>query len=178
MLAFQSGLSQPNTKKAVDAMLKEVRRVSKATSPVVKEVAVSDPHSDDFLSGSFYQVTAAAPVVYAYLGRVQTCRAGGCAVGKPTQKPVSAEYFDYFILFDTTACIISVRVFNYQASHGHEISSRSWLRQFAGHSSETELKVGKNIDTISGATISVNNISSDISWRIKQLSAYLSGNSP
>ncbi len=48
------------------------------------------------------------------------------------------------------------------ATHGQEITARGWLKQFIGYNGSESLKVDKNIDTISGATISVYAITSDI----------------
>jgi Na+-translocating ferredoxin:NAD+ oxidoreductase RnfG subunit len=57
-----------------------------------------------------------------------------------------------------------VRIYNYQATHGQEITSKNWLRQFKNYTGEKELMAGKNIDAISGATISVDAIISDIEF--------------
>ncbi|WP_234408600.1 FMN-binding protein [Marinilabilia salmonicolor] len=74
----------------------------------------------------------------------------------------NSEYFDYFILFDAEKSVQVVKVFNYQATHGYEITSRGWLKQFAGHDGSESLQVNKNIDAISGATISVQAITEDV----------------
>jgi Na+-translocating ferredoxin:NAD+ oxidoreductase RnfG subunit len=42
-----------------------------------------------------------------------------------------------------------------------EIGSRKWLKQYSGYSGG-ELKYGKDIQTISGATISANALTRDI----------------
>lgn len=101
---------------------------------------------------------------YVYIGRVNSCRAGGCNNPRLEAGNNNPEYFDYFILFNTNKQVELVRVFNYQATHGYEISSKGWLKQFHGHHAENQLKVSKNIDQISGATISVNAIVDDISF--------------
>jgi len=62
-----------------------------------------------------------------------------------------------------------VRVFNYQATHGQEVSAKGWLRQFDGYDGSTVLKVGKDIDAISGATISVYGITRDVQERTRLL---------
>lgn len=58
--------------------------------------------------------------------------------------------------------VLQVKVFNYQATHGHEVSAPGWLRQFKGYRGEKTLRPGKEIDSISRATISVNAIKQDI----------------
>ena len=57
---------------------------------------------------------------------------------------------------------MNVNVFNYEATHGQEITSKRWLKQFVNFQGENELVAGKNIDAISGATISVNGIVKDL----------------
>lgn len=99
---------------------------------------------------------------YSYVGRVNSCRAGGCSVSDEMSEERGYEYFDYFIVFDTEIKIMSVKVFNYQATHGHEITAKSWLKQFDNYNGSEQLVVGKNIDAISGATISTHAITYDI----------------
>jgi len=107
---------------------------------------------------------------YLYIGRVNSCRAGGCSSssGQPIENP-EYEYFDYFILFDTAATVRMVKVFNYEATHGQEITARGWLKQFSGYSVSKSLEVGKNIDAISGATVSVYAITLDVQDKTRLL---------
>nr|MDA3853565.1 FMN-binding protein [Bacteroidales bacterium] len=99
-------------------------------------------------------------IKYIYIGRVNSCRTGTCSVDEDL-----AEYFDYIILFNTDKSVVQVKVFNYQATHGQEITAKSWLKQFIGYQGQKELKVNKDIDSISGATISTYAITEDINKR-------------
>ena len=101
---------------------------------------------------------------YMYTSRVNSCRTGGCSINKTNNNNNNGnyEYFEYYILFNKNKDIENVRVFNYQATHGQEISSKNWLKQFRGYNVNKGIKVGKDIDAISGATISVYAITSDI----------------
>ncbi len=112
-------------------------------------------------SGQFFVISEPECAGYAYVGRVNSCRAGGCSNDQGMADGF-AEFFDYFILYDGTGKIMQVRVFNYQASHGHGITSRGWLRQFIGYEGDEKLEPGKNVDAVSGATISVRAIAEDI----------------
>jgi hypothetical protein len=114
--------------------------------------------------GSFYEVRGHSDhkYKYAYLGRVNSCRAGGCSVHHFPEEVQNSEYFDYFVLFDSSCTVLFVKVYNYQASHGHEITAKGWLKQFVGYNGQNSLVAGKSIDAISGATISVNVITHDI----------------
>lgn len=131
--------------------------------------------SEDFASnyeGNFYRLKPAGEdetAGYLHIGRVKTCRAGGCSAPGADTEQNSSEYFDYVILFDTEANIELVKIFNYQATHGHEITARGWLKQFLGFGGRDSLEVGKDIDTISGATISVYAITSDVQYKTEKL---------
>ena len=64
------------------------------------------------------------------------------------------DYFDYMILFNENVEIKKVVVLMYRSSYGGEIMARSWLKQFIGKVKGEEMEFGKDIDGISGATIS------------------------
>lgn len=109
---------------------------------------------------------------FTYVGRIYSCRSGGCGMEDPNDLVTANddfEYFDYFIIFNTSLSVEKIRVFNYQATHGHEISGKGWLKQFVGYAGETKLEYGKNIDSISGATISAN----AITYNVQESSKYL-----
>ncbi len=108
---------------------------------------------------------------FVYVGRVNSCRAGGCSIDN--HKGGASEYFDYFVCFNEKGIVEGVKVFNYAATHGYEIAAKGWLKQFLGYSSKEVLEVGKNIDSISGATISVFAITEDIQMKTQILSKYL-----
>lgn len=99
---------------------------------------------------------------YIYIGRVNSCRAGGCSSNTQSNTNLESEYFDYFIIYDKDINVKNVRVYNYQATHGQEVTAIGWLNQFIGYNGSQNLNVGKNIDAISGATISVYAITYDI----------------
>ncbi|MBI3991293.1 MAG: FMN-binding protein [Candidatus Omnitrophica bacterium] len=50
--------------------------------------------------------------------------------------------------------VIGVHVLEYRDMFGSEIKRRSFLRQFKGKSAKDPIKVGRNIDAVTGATIS------------------------
>ncbi len=106
---------------------------------------------------------------YLYIGSVLTCRAGGCNIASATDHASDSEYFEYYILFDTNATVKFVKVYNYAATHGHEITANWWLRQFVGYQGKERLQTGKNIDAVAGATISAEAATNDIQLVTKQL---------
>ena len=156
------------------------RRVSKSVEKTFGEETyqleslTADP-TENFAStyeGNFYRLKQNGEdetAGFLHIGRVKTCRTGGCGAPGTDTEQNSSEYFDYVILFDTATNIVLVKIFNYQATHGHEITARGWLKQFLGFSGRDSLEVGKDIDTISGATISVYAITSDVQYKTEKL---------
>ncbi len=123
--------------------------------------------------GKFFKVAEnlkASEVKYVYVGRVNSCRAGGCSSsGISTPQNLDSEYFDYYIFFDAAKTVKQVEVYNYEATHGYEITAKGWLKQFIGFADKDTLVVNKNIDGITGATVSVYAITSDIQQKTKIL---------
>ena len=71
------------------------------------------------------------------------------------------DYFDYSIIYAMDLSVMSVLVTTYRSSHGAGICSKGWLRQFRGYQGE-ELHLGKEVDSISGATISATSVVEDM----------------
>ena len=65
----------------------------------------------------------------------------------------------FLVLFNTEGEIISSEVIKYREAYGGEVDNKNWLSQFIHFSDTSDYSVGKNIDGISGATISVNSLS-------------------
>ena len=142
----------------------------------VQELPLKDTGGHIAETGGKFFITGASNAsqfYYLYVGRVNSCRTGGCSVPGNAGTDISSEYFDYFILFDKQAAIERVHVYNYRATHGYEICSRGWLRQFSGFNGSESPEVGKTIDGISGATKSVHAITGDIQRRTEQLRDFL-----
>lgn len=154
------------THKAIDKEIEKKLEISD-----YQLVHCAEPDTD-LIQGKYFSITdSVSHIGYVYVGRVNSCRAGGCSVSTPESANFGSEYFDYLILFTNDIRIQSVKVFNYQATQGHEVCSRAWLKQFQGYNGENELKVGKDIDGISGATVSVYSLTFDIekvSFRLKE----------
>jgi len=107
---------------------------------------------------------------WAYTRRVLSCRNGGCDGTHSTDDPdVSHEYFDYFALLSAEYSILEIKVYNYAATHGQEICSKAWLKQFKGYDGSKYLRYGKDIDGISGATISGIAITEDVGTTVSML---------
>jgi len=70
--------------------------------------------------------------------------------------------FYFLLILDSDLTIKSVTVLEYHSPHGYEIKEPSFRNQFIGKSNKDPLKIGKDIDGISGATISSNSITDSI----------------
>lgn len=90
------------------------------------------------------------------------CKINGC---KANGGGGSAKYEDFWygVIFDNDLKIKLVRMLEYSSDYGYEISSKNWLKQFKGFTG-CDLKYGgREVDVISGATVSGQSIVSDIS---------------
>ena len=68
----------------------------------------------------------------------------------------------YLTCFNLDGQLINAHIVKYREDYGYEVGNRRWLNQFLGLDASSDYKVGKNIDGISGATISVNSVTSGI----------------
>lgn len=98
---------------------------------------------------------------YVYINRVNSCRGGGCSI--TTDNEVEEfEYFDYYFVTDEKGIVQKVKIYNYQATQGHQVMSAGWLKQFIGFRGDQNLVYGKDIQAISGATVSATSLIHDI----------------
>ena len=68
----------------------------------------------------------------------------------------------YLTCFNLDGQLINAHIVKYREDYGYEVGNRRWLNQFLGLNASSDYKVGKNIDGISGATISVNSVTRGI----------------
>ncbi len=168
-----------NTDKEINynprSLKNEILKILSNTEFIKQELIIEKTITDKFyINGKFYKIISNDIVSgYLYIGRVNSCRANGCSVNRGNNNADDFEFFDYYIIFDISKKVKTVKVFNYEATHGQEITSNGWLKQFIGYDEESELVVGKNIDAISGATISVHGIVNDIQEKTSILKNYL-----
>lgn len=68
----------------------------------------------------------------------------------------------FIVLFDLTGKVISSGIIKYREQYGGAVSNKEWNNQFKEKNSESGFTVGKDVSTISGATISVNSVTKGI----------------
>lgn len=154
------------------AVIKTLIKTGQLVNPSLIEMKLPKPVEDAYhLNGKFFDVKSennSSSIKTIYIGRVNSCRAGGCSIPN-NELTGETEYFDYMVCFNANGEVALVKVFNYQATHGYEVTAKGWLKQFIGYSSDQNLEVGKNIDSISGATISVHGITKDVEEKTRIL---------
>ncbi|KIF82135.1 FMN-binding protein [Noviherbaspirillum autotrophicum] len=72
------------------------------------------------------------------------------------------ELISYAVGVNPDASIKQVEILTYRESHGFEIKSPAWRRQFAGKTVQSGLVVGEGIANISGATLSCNHVTDGV----------------
>ncbi len=167
-----SALAQTSIEYQPKALLKTLQNSGITDVSTIKEFTLTDSTTlQQSFNGKFFQIETnnVSQYKYIYVGRVNSCRAGGCSITHNKAIVGNSEYFDYYILFDKNKTVQAVKVFNYQATHGQEVTAKGWLKQFIGHDGSEPLQVDKNIDAISGATISVYAITSDVEMKTEIL---------
>jgi hypothetical protein len=72
------------------------------------------------------------------------------------------ERITYAVALGPDAVIRDVEILSYRESHGQEIMLAAWRRQFVGKSAAAPLEVGKDIASISGATLSCTHVTQGV----------------
>ena len=163
LICLSAGMRTPDVDYGHKSLIKVLRKAGLEADDILKEITAGATDTV-FFQGKFFEIKPdnEKHYKYVYVGRVNSCRAGGCGAGSPDQVNSASEYFDYFIIYDHNVAVRLVRVFNYQASHGHEVTAKGWLKQFTGYNGTSDLQVDKDVDAISGATVSVYAITDDV----------------
>lgn len=111
------------------------------------EILTKDPSIKIINSNNFYSIKSNAKIL------------GYALVDKAKSKSYN---FDYLVLLNSALEIININILIYREEHGNEISSKRWLKQFFGLGTNDHAVLQKNIDGISGATISVRSMTTEM----------------
>ena len=112
------------------------------------------------------------------INKAYGCHIGGCDDVDESRMSISStayEDFYYAIFFNLDLTIKLVKVLEYDSEYGYEICAKRWLQQFVGNKG-CDLQYMKDIDGISGATVSAQSIVSDIDNLCWLLSDFTFGN--
>ena len=72
------------------------------------------------------------------------------------------ELINYAVALNTVGEINGVEILTYRESHGYEVRNKPWRAQFLGKSAKSPLRVGDDINNISGATLSCTHLTDGI----------------
>ena len=64
------------------------------------------------------------------------------------------EFITYAVGIAPDGSVKQVEVLEYRESYGFEVADPKWLKQFVGKGAASTLKLGKDVENISGATLS------------------------
>jgi Na+-translocating ferredoxin:NAD+ oxidoreductase RnfG subunit len=78
----------------------------------------------------------------------------------------------FLVAIDPDDQLRDVDVLVYREPYGGEVAYEAWRRQFRGKTAEAPLQVGQDIRSISGATISVNSVTSGVRQALADLTAW------
>jgi Na+-translocating ferredoxin:NAD+ oxidoreductase RnfG subunit len=72
------------------------------------------------------------------------------------------ELISYAVGLAADGSVRQLEVLSYRESHGHEIRSPAWRRQFTGKGVAAPLRLGEDIANISGATLSCQHVTDGV----------------
>lgn len=72
------------------------------------------------------------------------------------------EFITYAVAIDRDGRVTGVEILEYRESYGGEIQRASWRRQFHGRRVTDGLRFGRDVDGISGATLSARNVTDGV----------------
>ena len=148
--------------------------------------------ADDFAKRSFPAATAfrevlvtptpdeaqllAGPGGVPRLGVLRTieARQGEAALGRIVVDAVIGKFeqIDYAVALGTDGRVMGVEILAYRESHGAEVRLPAWRNQFVGKGAADPIKLGADIQNISGATLSCTHITDGVhrivAWAAKR----------
>lgn len=82
------------------------------------------------------------------------------------------NFFDYAVIFNLELAVQRVVLLVYREDYGGEIGSKRWLRQFEDKTTADKIRIGEDIQGISGATISSNSATAGIGDMLREMQVY------
>jgi len=133
----------------------------------IDEFELLQVESSCFIRGQHYKIHTDNGIAGSvYVGRTPTCVMTGCYNYEQNNLDLNSikdfEYFDFYAIIDAQQTVQFVSVFDYRATYGIEVSGKGWLKQFIGSTKSSPLDYGKDIDSISGASISAEAFTDEI----------------
>jgi hypothetical protein len=82
------------------------------------------------------------------------------------------QLITYLVATDSADRLRDIDILVYREPYGGEVAYDAWRRQFRGKSSADKLEVGRDIRSISGATISVNAVTAGVRRALADLTTW------
>ena len=73
------------------------------------------------------------------------------------------EFIPFAVGLTDSGAVKGVEILEYREAYGGQIRARNWLQQFVGRQPAAELQLGKEIQNISGATLSCKHVTDGVS---------------
>ncbi len=157
LFSFNQG-TDPRLNKKIDQVLKKEWKDKEVT----KSLFLIPPHLKQGEDSEIYRLNSEDELLgYLVLNKAYSCKVGGCSAWSPVADQSNYEPFYYVIIIDPDLTIKKIKIIEYYSEYGYEITSKRWLSQFIGKTG-CNLGYEKEIDGISGATISVKSMIYDV----------------
>ena len=72
------------------------------------------------------------------------------------------EWITYALALGPDGSVRNLEILEYRETHGFEVRTPSWRKQFAGHKADAPLHFGEDIKNISGATLSCSHLTAGV----------------
>ncbi len=166
---FNSDLFTDLNPKILKSLDKEIQKIWKNTAVTKVPLKISQDVADELgldAGNNFVLTSGKDTLAYAFVRRTNGCVIGGCT--NPNSPVVQTgilgeryEHFDYLLILNKDLSVRKVKILVYEGEYGYEVGSKLWLKQFIGYKGG-RLEYGRDIQAISGATVSAQSITDDI----------------
>ena len=86
--------------------------------------------------------------------------------------------FNIMVALDSRACVLYAKVLTYRGRRGRKVRSKAFIRQFAGKCPSDAVRVGNDIDAVTGATLSSKAMTGGVRRAIEMVKALGKTNAP
>ncbi|MCF6240184.1 MAG: FMN-binding protein [Bacteroidales bacterium] len=156
----------PRIQKSIE---KEIKKIWKDEDVIKTPMKIDESTAQELqieADKNFVLKSGNKTLAYLFVRRTKGCVIGGCSEDgvQSFQEPVIGEryeHFDYMLILNKDLSVKKVKILVYDGEYGYEVGSKLWLKQFIGYSGG-ELNYGKDIQALSGATVSAQSITEDI----------------
>ncbi len=136
------------------------QKITDACKRVFGENVVIEIHQILLDDSALARIKGLAQVHYAKTVGLYAAKVNGKVAGYGIVDNVRGKErnITYMLIVGTDLKVKDLEVLFYREQYGGEVESETWRNQFKGKSASDNVRVGGNIENISGATISTNNI--------------------